>query len=157
MAANDLRPPSRSHATAVGRAHTYAYCLALVLVILMTSMAGCADTANPLGPDPSHTGTLVGHAMVGPTCPVQRDPPDPDCADRPYSGRLAIHAGDANGAVVQTVATDAAGNFTVDLEPGSYSVTNPADASYPRCAAGPATVRVGAATRLDVLCDSGIR
>ena len=28
-------------------------------------------------------GTIVGTVLLGPTCPVMRDPPDPECADKP--------------------------------------------------------------------------
>ena len=31
-----------------------------------------------------------GVAMLGPTCPVMRNPPDPQCADKPYQGNLVL-------------------------------------------------------------------
>jgi len=38
---------------------------------------------------------IKGTAMLGPFCPVEKNPPDPNCADRPY--KTALVATNANG------------------------------------------------------------
>ena len=67
------------------------------------------------------TVTLSGTAMAGPTCPVERDPPDPDCADRPVAG-AEILVLDASGSEVARVTTGEDGTFSVVLEAGSYQL-----------------------------------
>jgi hypothetical protein len=123
-------------------------------VVLAVLLAGCAVPTTP----PGGGSGIAGRAMVGPTCPVQRDPPDPQCADRPYHGPLAV-ASASDGHVVATFETDAQGNFTVDLAPGDYTVQDVDGAPMlPRCASdGTVKVMAGAYTRADVACDSGIR
>jgi hypothetical protein len=70
---------------------------------------------------------LSGTAMAGPTCPVEQDPPDPDCAERPVAGAEIVVL-DASGSVVARVTTEEDGTFRVALEPGSYQlVPQPVD------------------------------
>ena len=38
----------------------------------------------------SGSGGIAGRVLAGPTCPVQKDPPDPDCADRPVTGAVLV-------------------------------------------------------------------
>ena len=44
----------------------------------------------------SGSGGIAGRVLSGPTCPVQKDPPDPDCADRPVTGAVLV-VFDSNG------------------------------------------------------------
>ena len=118
--------------------------LVLVAVLLL---AGCAT--------PSHaTSGIEGTAMVGPTCPVQHDPPDPQCADRAYTGDLELVR---DGSMVQRFTVAANGAFHIDAAPGTYTLRSPEDQMLPRCDAGPVTVKANAYAHLDVACDSGIR
>jgi hypothetical protein len=104
----------------------------------------------------SGAGTGVrGNAHVGPTCPVERMPPDPACADRPYAGTLVVES--VGGTRIGAVTTDAAGNFALALPPGSYQLRLDGNAAYPRLAPQPFTVRADGWTTLDVALDSGIR
>jgi hypothetical protein len=128
------------------------------------------ENANPSG-DPAHVqsrrvdvrfanasgaGTGVrGNAHVGPTCPVVRSPPDPNCADRPYAGTLVVES--VGGTRIGTVTTDAGGNFALALPPGSYRLRLEGNAVYPMLAPQPFTVRSDGWTTLDLALDSGIR
>lgn len=66
--------------------------------------------------------TLDGVATAGPVCPVVRDPPDPDCADRPVVG-ARILVTDASGTEVARTITGEDGTFSVRLPAGDYLVT----------------------------------
>ena len=104
---------------------------------------------------PYHSG-IRGTVMVGPTCPVERMPPDPQCADKPYQTLVAVfRASDAVHAVAFTRSgTD--GTFEVSLPPGEY-VVGAGESMLPRCAQTPAIVGPEGYTQITVSCDSGIR
>jgi hypothetical protein len=106
------------------------------------------------GPAPAGGG-VRGTAHVGPTCPVERTPPDPACADRPYVGVLVVES--VGGNRIATATTDAAGRFSLPLPPGSYQLRLDANMAYPRLAPQPFTVRADEWTTLDLALDSGIR
>jgi len=96
---------------------------------------------------------------AGPTCPVERNPPDPNCAPRGFAARVRITRV-SDGRVVKRLTTGSDGRFTVRLRPARYRV-NAAPASggqLPRCP-GPvkATVRRGRYARVTIDCDTGIR
>jgi hypothetical protein len=114
------------------------------LLLVAVVVAGCQDL-----PD----GGIEGTATIGPTCPVQQEPPDPDCDDRPFEGRLRIVR---DGHEVKRFQPQADGSFRVAVAPGTYRIQDTADA-YPYCDAGPVTVVARSYARLDVACDSGIR
>ncbi|MHB8604653.1 MAG: hypothetical protein ACYDCK_05305 [Thermoplasmatota archaeon] len=100
---------------------------------------------------------IAGVAMVGPTCPVERNPPDPNCADRPYRGNLTVTSADGSIAV-KTFSTDADGRFNVTLAAGTYAIRSENPNGLPRCASnGTIAVRASAWTTANVSCDSGIR
>ncbi len=120
---------------------------AFLAIILL---AGCS---NP----PASDGGVEGTASVGPTCPVEQDPPEPGCEDRPYDGELAIVKSPA-GTGVSTFHTDPDGSFRVAVAPGAYEIRSPAGtASPPTCGSEVFTVVAGAYTAIVVSCDSGIR
>ncbi|MFA5944378.1 MAG: hypothetical protein WC876_07935 [Candidatus Thermoplasmatota archaeon] len=124
----------------------------VVLFLLASALAGCMGE-----PDVTDSG-IEGTAMMGPTCPVQRDPPDPACADRPYEGDLVVTTPD-QGRVIKGFTTDAQGEFRVAVAPGDHSIRNdPASDNLPWCSVqGTITVVAGAFTRVEVSCDTGIR
>lgn len=65
--------------------------------------------------------TVSGHVLAGPTCPVVRVPPDPDCDDRPVPGAVIVVIGTGGEEVARTE-TDAAGAFSFSLPPGEYEL-----------------------------------
>lgn len=104
---------------------------------------------------PYHSG-VRGTVMLGPTCPVMRDPPDPGCADKPYQTLVTIfRASDTTHALVITQ-SDAKGNFEASLPPGEYLI-GAGESMLPRCAQESASVGPDSYTQVTILCDSGIR
>lgn len=104
-------------------------------------------------------GTVYGQVLLGPTCPVEKIPPDPACAPRAYKSTLNIWS-TFTGSNYQPVATDTSGKFTLSLAPGSYSlkVSSPANGSlFPRCGELSFVVRAKRSQNITVNCDTGIR
>ena len=100
---------------------------------------------------------VSGKAILGPTCPVERIPPDPACAPKPYHGSLAVTSTDGS-IVVASFETADDGSFTVELPPGEYAIRSPLGAPMlPRCSSDIFTVNSGAYTDVPVSCDTGIR
>lgn len=119
-------------------------------IALALGPAGCVYGGGDVGSG------IYGVATIGPTCPVEREPPEPACADRPFEGRLEVRRLD--GGVVGVFSPDAQGRFNVSLQPGEYALRAAGDAHLPTCAsAEPIRVLAGAWTRVVVACDSGIR
>ncbi len=121
------------------------------------------DTGSPL-PDQivadrlaAAEGTgVMGRAIAGPTCPVER-PGDSACSGRPVAGaQLSIAT--ANGADAGVVTTDALGWFRTTLAPGAYVLTaSPVEGLMGTPGPIPFTVPNGAMTAVDVPYDTGIR
>ena len=106
---------------------------------------------------PYHSG-IRGTVMLGPTCPVERIPPDPKCADKPYATRLAITSPDG-ARVVSEFSSDKEGRFEVSLPPGGYAIRSAVAANVlPYCSSqSPIIVEPDGYTEANVSCDSGIR
>ncbi len=121
----------------------------LVATLAALLLSGCTVSTD------STSSGIQGTVWIGPTCPVQRDPPDPECADRRYATTLELTT--ADGEFVRRFASDGNGTYRIDVAPGSYAIRSPPDQTLPYCAAGPVTVVTGAYPTLDVPCDSGIR
>jgi hypothetical protein len=102
---------------------------------------------------------IRGRVTAGPTCPVERYPPDPQCAPRGFVARVHVRRR-SDRHLVASIKTRGDGRFTIALRPGRYLVAaRPATAgSLPRCPASkPVTVTSGHFARIAVACDSGIR
>ena len=106
---------------------------------------------------PDATG-VRGTVSSGPTCPVETQPPDPACAERPVAGAVLVFT-NADGAEVARVTSAADGTFSVELAPGAYRVTaEPVEGLMGR--PEPLDVEVEAGqpmTELQVSYDTGIR
>jgi hypothetical protein len=90
----------------------------IVLVAVLGLLTAC-DIA-----DPQETGSILIVAMAGPTCPVETDPPDPECAPRPVaSAPIVVSPADGRDVVIAQGATDAEGRLTVSVPVGDYIVT----------------------------------
>lgn len=102
---------------------------------------------------------LNGNIHIGPTCPVERNPPDPACADRPYVNARVSIENKTNGSIVSQVVSDNEGNFRVVILPGVYIVdVQPMNNNIlPRCPPKEVVVKTGVFVNVDVSCDSGIR
>lgn len=111
---------------------------------------------NP-GPTNAATG-ITGTVLLGPTCPVMRDPPDEACADKPFATSLVVTTADGARVIAQ-VRSDARGAFVVNVPPGNYAIRSAAAANVlPYCGSSE-TISVPAQGYIDttVHCDTGIR
>ena len=113
-----------------------------------------AGSGDPGSSGVTTSGGIAGRALAGPVCPVQR-PNDPACADRPVAGAtIRVMRGDA---LVLTLTTDAAGQFSAALQPGDYTVVaDSVDGLMGTPAAMPVTVSTSILT-IDLSYDTGIR
>lgn len=118
-----------------------------VAVALALVLAACGGAAPADG--------IEGRVLAGPTCPVQRIPPDPGCADRPVA--IALEVISAGGSVVARAETGADGAFRIAAAPGRYTVRSAAARPLPALRPTPVEVpRTGWVT-LELRADTGIR
>jgi len=113
-------------------------------------LAGC-------GSPPLSDGGIEGVALAGPTCPVERNPPEPGCEDRPISTSLVAVDVDTERSVSFRPEPD--GTFRIPLVAGTYVIRQPDDAATPPTCpqTEPIVVRPHAFTQVTVRCDTGIR
>lgn len=113
-----------------------------------------SDEGDPL---PDATG-VRGTVTAGPTCPVERDPPDPACAERAVAGAVLVFS-DASGAEVARATSDADGTFAVELAPGAYRLMpQPVEGLMGTPAAQEVEVEAGQPmTEVQVSYDTGMR
>ena len=122
-----------------------------------TSMSDGDTSGNTGGGSilPYNSG-IRGVVMLGPMCPVMRDPPEAQCADKPYETLITIfRASDPVHAFVITK-SDASGKFSASLPPGDY-VIGAGEAMLPRCNHEQVTVGPNNYATTTISCDTGIR
>ncbi|MFM2374647.1 MAG: hypothetical protein RLZZ234_642 [Candidatus Parcubacteria bacterium] len=114
----------------------------------------CEFTTCPTGTVSQSPITVQGTVMLGPTCPVERIPPEEACAPRPFEGAVVL-TNTADGKSV-TVVSDAQGAFTATFTRGVYSISRPENSSpFPSCSGKVEIASAGAP--IPLFCDSGIR
>lgn len=97
-----------------------------------------------------------GTVMLGPTCPVMRDPPDPQCADKPYATAITVYKTGSNAPFI-IGNSDATGAFQFSLPPGSYTLVASGGTTLPRCSDTSVAVVPNEYTTTTISCDTGIR
>ncbi len=108
-------------------------------------------------PTQSNRGTITGTVLLGPTCPVMKNPPDPRCADRPYKTTIRIQPINPS-APYTSVSTDASGNYNISLDPGTYTLMPiGGNSMLPTCRPEQVTIVAGQAQKVPLYCDTGIR
>ena len=101
---------------------------------------------------------VKGQVFLGPTCPVMRIPPDPNCADRPYQTTVQVIAiGSPRSSPFATAETDADGKYEVKLPPGEYGLQSVGGKMLPRCETKNVTIGPDEMVEANLSCDSGIR
>ena len=103
-------------------------------------------------------GTILGTVLLGPVCPVEMIPPDPDCADRPFETRLVLTTSDQSR-VIKEFDSSKNGKFRVEVPPGEYAIRSAAAANImPYCSTNdPIVLKANSYVETTVFCDSGIR
>lgn len=67
-------------------------------------------------------GRVSGMILLGPICPVTKEPPEPKCADKPIFGEFIVQ--NVMGNIEFTrFSTQRDGSFLVSLPAGEYSIT----------------------------------
>jgi hypothetical protein len=124
------------------------------ILIRALIVAGCAQQSVP------RDGTLAGSITIGPLCPVEQSPPDPNCQptietfkawpigvwNQDRSQRIAALTPDADGAFSQLLPE---GTYVVDLK--NHRALGGGD--LPQTV----TITSGKTTRLEISIDTGIR
>ena len=130
--------------------------LIAVIVGLLFSF-GCNQQEQVSG-----TGILQGKVTIGPLCPVETDPPDPNCqpTEETYKAwQLAVFSADGKKQVVE-LHPNLDGTYETELPVGRYQVDLE---NRPSSGVGgsnlPAFIQINAAdtTHLDIDIDTGIR
>jgi hypothetical protein len=95
--------------------------LARQLGLLLVVLAACSPPGSPSAD--GQLGTVDVEVIAGPICPVERDPPDPECEPRRVGGaRVIVQPGDGRDIVVAEATADAAGHAIIELPAGDYVV-----------------------------------
>ena len=136
----------------------------VALLALVAITAACTPGASAgipsQTPASSQAGVVVdGRVHAGPTCPVEKVPPDPACADRPVAGAVLIVT-TAAGVEVARATAGADGTFRVTLPAGDYILVPQPVQGYMGTAAPIPFHAQGdgaAPAPLDVSYDTGIR
>lgn len=136
--------------------------LGLLLAAAVT--AACVGPDTPVsgvpgdGPPPA-IGTLEVHAVAGPTCPVEREPPDPACAPRPVAGaQVVVSPADGREIAVATGVTDERGMLLLQVPEGEYLVgASEIEGLMGRPEPVPAKVVANRTASVTIAYDTGIR
>lgn len=123
--------------------------------IVVPAPVSTASSGGGSGILPFHSGA-EGVVLVGPTCPVESSPPDPQCAPKPYAGKIVVYPA-GRSEIFSIASSDASGAFKISLPPGSYVLSVESASPFPRCARVPVTISPDIYTTANILCDSGIR
>lgn len=102
---------------------------------------------------------ISGMVLLGPTCPVMRDPPEVQCADKLFKTSLVLTTPDGVR-VIKEFSSDVGGKFKVSIPPGEYAIWSAAAAhTLPYCSSN-GTIKVVDSEKyasVVVHCDTGIR
>ena len=120
-----------------------------------------AVACNPSSPTQGPTGTaptgIRGSVTAGPTCPVQANPPEPDCAPRLVAGATIVIR-DGVGAQTAAAVSGADGSFSVAIAAGDYVIDPlPVPGLLGTAQRQPVEVTRGSMTTVRVDYDTGIR
>ncbi len=123
-----------------------------------TSSSTSNSTPPTPSPIPTEKGTVNGSVVLGPTCPVEHIPPDPNCAPRPYQTTIRMQHANPSAHYL-TALTDASGTFSISLDPGAYTLhaEGQNNSYYPRCTDAQIQIAAGASQTITIDCDTGIR
>jgi len=101
---------------------------------------------------------VMGKVLLGPTCPVIQNPPDPECADKGYATTVQVIEKDSpKSSLFSRVETDKDGNYKVMLPPGEYQLQALGGQPFPTCGWKDITISPDTMAEVNLSCDTGIR
>ncbi|SRR5258708_1071339 len=119
--------------------------------------SACSVSTISLAPSQASQSGIKGKVLLGPTCPVMRNPPDPQCAEKPYQTQFVLTTPDQSQ-VIKEFSSDTQGKFSVDVPAGAYFIRSaPGAKILPRCSNASVTVTSNTYANVIVSCDTGIR
>lgn len=121
------------------------------IVACLLILSGCTQIIQ--------TGTLSGTVSIGPLCPVERNPPDPQCQPTLETYKnypISIHSYD--GTQVAQIMPLLNGSYSLALVEGQYIIDSDkpsriGNANLPQNI----TITHGETTIFDIMIDTGIR
>lgn len=103
-------------------------------------------------------GKIEGTVLLGPTCPVIKNPPEPQCADKPYKTNIQIiKIGSPQSSPFRVVSSDTLGKYEVMLPVGEYALQPVGGNTLPRCETKDVIVEANKIEEINLFCDTGIR
>lgn len=118
--------------------------------VIATTTEAIATSTSPVGSGVS------GTVSLGPTCPVERIPPDPACADKPYATAIVVYrAGSKSPLLMGNSGSN--GAFSFSLSPDSYTLAVSNGTTLPRCASVNVKIAANTYATTTISCDTGIR
>jgi hypothetical protein len=125
----------------------------LTAALLGTAAACLAGPALASSEEEPDSG-VRGSVKSGPTCPAEQ--PGGECAPRGYKTVIRVRTvpGDE---LVKKIHTGPHGGFRAELAPGRYRLNPQSGHPFPSCDSRKVTVKAGTFTRIQLVCDSGIR
>jgi len=136
----------------------------LLIAIIVTGAAAVGFTVwqkfgtGQIIPSNDEKGTITGTVMLGPACPIVKDPPDPQCADKPYKTTLQIiEIGSPRSSPFAVAESDSQGRYSMELPAGEYSVQVIGDSPIQHCNGQTVTVEPNITKEVNLSCDTGIR
>lgn len=101
---------------------------------------------------------VKGKVLLGPICPVQRIPPDPNCEDKGFKTTIQVRLQDpTKNSIFTSVDTDEEGGYIIALPPGEYKIQALGGKPFPTCNSRDITIKQHAVLEIDLSCDTGIR
>jgi hypothetical protein len=119
-----------------------------------TTPARSAGPGTTATRPPGATAVIFGVVQASPACPVDRV--YHACGPRPL-GHVEVQARSPMGGVMASAPTEADGQYSLWLGPGSYLLVVVITQVFPRCPHVLVSVGSGAAIRANISCDTGIR
>src|SRR5215472_7413841 len=125
--------------------------LLAALVVVLSACGAYSFPGGATSPSPD-TGSVSGRVVAVPCAPVEQV--GSPCPGRPVAGTEIDYI--AGTRVAGRTVTDKTGNYSIKLDPGTYTVKFNI---YMRLISGPTKIAVaaGSNTRADYVLDSGIR
>ncbi|OGY61172.1 MAG: hypothetical protein A3F99_00740 [Candidatus Colwellbacteria bacterium RIFCSPLOWO2_12_FULL_43_11] len=139
----------------------YSKLLAVVLFVgtfFLGFYLGWLNGLSSLPINNTSVSAVNGLVLLGPTCPVVKDPPEEQCADKPYKTNLALTTNDG-ARVIKEFSSDENGRFIVEAPPGEYSIRSAVASNiWPYCSSNETIkLEAGSSVETTVSCDTGIR